>query len=73
MCGSSALWLYGGANGDLLYKDLMAHAVCSKSAAARAPVPVAGHWLTGASVGDTQILKGRSGSVSVGFPGGCGV
>ena len=46
ICGSSALWLYCGANGDLLYKDLMPHAVCFKSAAARAPVPVAGHcWL----------------------------
>ena len=38
-----------------------------RSAASRAPAPVAGHCCT--SIGDTQTLKGRSGSVSVGFPG----
>ena len=38
-----------------------------RSAASRAPAPVAGHCCN--SIGDTQTLKGRSGSVSVGTPG----
>ena len=38
-----------------------------RSAASRAPAPVAGHCCT--SIGDTQTLKGRSGSVSVESPG----
>ena len=38
-----------------------------RSAASRAPAPVAGHCCT--SIGDTQTLKGRSGSVSVGSLG----
>ena len=42
-----------------------------RSAASRAPAPVAGHCCT--SIGDTQTLKGRSGSVSVGTPGALNV
>ena len=40
-----------------------------RSAAPRAPAPCGRPLLTHTSAGDTQALKGRSGSVSVGFPG----
>ena len=40
-----------------------------RSAVPRAPAPCSRPLLTRTSVGDTQTLKGRSNSVSVGFPG----
>ena len=40
-----------------------------RSAVPRAPAPCSRPLLTRTSVGDTQTLKGRSSSVSVGFPG----
>ena len=55
VCGSWAGQLYGKANGDLLQEDLfMPHAVLPRSAAARAPVHMAGHcW----PVPPQEILK----------------
>ena len=40
-----------------------------RSAAPRAPAPCGRPLLTHTSAGDTQALKGRSGSISVGSPG----
>jgi len=42
VCGSSAQQLYGRANGDLLQEGLC-HTIRPRCAAARAPVPTAGH------------------------------
>jgi len=68
VCGSSAQWPYGGANGDLFQEDLFRTpwlpGLCSQS-----PCPRGGPLLTWASAGDTQTLKGRAGSVSCGLPG----
>ena len=57
--GSSAQWLYGGANGDLLQEGLcyMLHD------------PGLLQLLTHVSAGDTQTVQGRSASVSAGSPG----
>ena len=44
VCRSPAWWLYGGVNGDLLQEGLC-HTLCLPGAVARAPVPVADHWL----------------------------
>ena len=58
--------LYCGVNGNLPKR---AYAI-PRSAVLRAPAPVAGRLLvTCTSSGDTQTLKGRSGSYSVGSPG----
>ena len=58
-------WLYGGVNGDLLQEGLCHTQVyCTQS-----PCPCGRLLLTHTSTGDTQTLKGRSGSVSVGSPG----
>ena len=54
-------WLYGGVNGDLLQASLCHTQVCcTQSPCLCRPL------LTCTSAGDTQVLKGRSGSVSVG-------
>ena len=56
--------LYGGVNGDLLQEGLCHTQVyCTQS-----PCPCGRLLLTHTSTGDTQTLKGRSGSVSVGTP-----
>ena len=58
-------WLYGRVNGDLLEEGLCHTQVyCTQSLC-----PCSRPLLTRTSAGDTQALKGRSGSVSVGFPG----
>ena len=54
---------YGGINGDLLQESLCHTQVCCTQSPCSSPL------LTCTSVGDTQTLKGRSGSVSVGSPG----
>ena len=72
VCGASAPQLSNGANGDLFLENLYCtHAFqecCSQS-----PGPGGRPLLTYISSGDTQTLKGRSGSVSCGvtapFPG----
>ena len=56
--------LYGGVNGDLLQRGF----AIPRSAAPRVPAHVR-PLLTHTSTGDTQTLKGRSGSVSVRSPG----
>ena len=57
--------LYGGVNGNLLQEGLCHTQVdCTQSLC-----PCSRPLLTHTSAGDTQALKGRSGSVSVGFPG----
>ena len=57
--------LYGGVNGDLLQEGLCHTQVyCTQS-----PCPCGRLLLTHTSTGDTQTLKGRSGSVSIGSPG----
>ena len=57
--------LYGGVNGDLLQEGLCHTQVyCTQS-----PCSWSRPLLTRISTEDTQTLKGRSGSVSVGSPG----
>ena len=57
--------LCGGVNDDLLQEGLFYSWVyCTQS-----PCPCSRPLLTCTSTGDTQTLKGRSGSVSVGSPG----
>ena len=58
-------WLYCGVNGDLLQEGLCHTQVCCT----QSPCPCSRPLLTHTSRGDTQILKGRSGSVSMGYPG----
>ena len=58
-------WLYGGVNGDLLLEGLCHTQLCCT----QSPCPCSRPLLTCTSTGDTQTLKGRSGSVSVGSPG----
>ena len=58
-------WLYGGVNGDLLQEGLCHTQVCC----IQSPCPCGRALQTHTSSGDTQTLKGRSGSVSVGSPG----
>ena len=57
-------WFYGGVNGDLLQEGLCHTQVCCT----QSPCPCGSLLLTHTSTGDTQTLKGRSGSVSVGTP-----
>ena len=58
-------WLYGGVNGNLLQEGLSHTQVwCTQS-----PWPCGRPLLTRTSSGDTQKIKGRSGSVSVRSPG----
>ena len=60
------IWqLYGGVNGDLLQEGLCHTQVCCT----QSPCPCGRPLLTHNSAGDTQTLKGRSGSVSVRSPG----
>ena len=57
--------LYGGVNGDLLQEGLCHTQVsCTQSSCS-----CGSQLLTHTSTGDTQTLKGKSGSVSVGSPG----
>ena len=57
-------WLYGGVNGTLLQEGLChAQVYCTQS-----PCPCGRLLLTHTSAGDSQTLKGRSGSDSVGSP-----
>ena len=58
-------WLYCGVNDDLLQEGLCQTQVCCT----QSPCPCSRPLLTHTSRGDTQILKGRSGSVSMGYPG----
>ena len=58
-------WLYGGVNGNLLQEGLCHAQVCCT----QSPCPCGRPLLTCTSTGDTQTVKGRSGSVSVGSPG----
>ena len=54
-------WLSGGINGDLLQEGLCHTQVCCT----QSPCPCSRPLLIHTSTGDTQTLKGRSGSVSV--------
>ena len=56
--------LYGGVNGNLLQEGLCHTQVCCTQSPCLCGRPL----LTHTSTGDTQTLKGRSGSVSVGSP-----
>ena len=58
-------WFYGGVNGNLLHEGLCHTQVCCT----QSPCPCGRPLLTCTFTGDTQTLKGRSGSVSVGSPG----
>ena len=58
-------WLHGGVNGDLLQEGLCRTEVCCTQSSCPCSRPL----LTCTFSGDTQTLKGRSGSVSVGSPG----
>ena len=62
VCGSSSQWLCGGAKGNLLARQLMMCAMPPRSAAARTPVPMAGHCRRHSNT------QHRSDSVSVGSP-----
>ena len=57
--------LYGGVNDDLLKEGLCHTQVCCT----QNPCPCSRPLLTCMFTGDTQTLKGRAGSVSVGSPG----
>ena len=57
--------LYGGVNGDLLQEGLCHTQVCCT----QSPCPCGRPLLTRTSAGDTQTLKGWSGSVSERSPG----
>ena len=59
--------LYDGVNGDLLQEGLCHTQVCCTES----PYSCGRPMLTHTSTGDTQTLKIRSGSVSVGSPGVC--
>ena len=62
----SRFWqCYGAVNGDLLQEGLCHTQVCCT----KSPCPCCRPLPTHTSTQDTQILKSRSGSVSVGFPG----
>ena len=63
VCGSSAWQLYGGVNGDLLQE---ATCCVTQICCTQSPCPCGKPLMTRASMGDTQTLKGRSSSVSVG-------
>ena len=58
-------WLYAGVNGNLLQEGLCHTQVCCP----QNPWPCGRPLLTHTSSGDTQTLRGRSGSVSVESPG----
>ena len=58
-------WLYGGVNCSLLQEGFCHTQVCST----QSPCPCSRPLLTHTSKGDTQTLKGRSGSGSVESPG----
>ena len=68
VCGSFAEGLYGGTNGNLLQEDLC-HTLCLPCLLQPEPLSPWQSLLTCASIGDTQTLKGRCGSVSVGSLG----
>ena len=53
-------WLYGGVNGDLLQEGLHHTQVCGT----QSPCPCCRSLVTHTSAGETETLKGRSGSVS---------
>ena len=57
--------LYGGVNGNLLQESLCHTQVCCT----QIPWSCGRPLLTRTAAGDSQTLKGRSGSVSVGSPG----
>ena len=57
--------VYGGINSDILQEDLFHSQVCCTQSPCRCGRPL----LTRTSAGNTQTLKGRSGSVSMGSPG----
>ena len=60
------LWqLYGGVNGNLFQEGLCHTQVCCT----QSPCPCGRPLLFHTSTGDTQTLKGRSGSSSAGSPG----
>ena len=63
--GSSARQFYGGINGDLLHEGLCHTQDCCT----QSPCPCGRPLLTHTSTRDTQALKDRSGSVSVGSLG----
>ena len=65
VCGSSARQLSGGVPGNLLQEGLYHTQDCCT----QSPCPCGRPLMTRTSTGDTQTLKGRSGSVSVGSPG----
>ena len=58
-------WLYGGVNGDILQEGSCHTQVCCT----QSPCPCGRPLLTHTSTGNTQTLKGRSDSVSMGSPG----
>ena len=68
VCGLSGRRLYGGAKKS---SSKSAYATCctSQVCSSQSPCPCGRPLLTCAATGDTQILKGRSGSVSCGVSG----
>ena len=62
--GSSVWWLYGAANGDLLQQGLC-NMLRDPGLLQSEPLSPQQATAAGASTGDTQTLKDRSGSVSV--------
>ena len=64
----SAQQLYGGVDGDLLQEGLV-HKLCDLGSCTQSPCLCCWLLLTHTSARDTQTLKGRSGSVSLGCLG----
>ena len=63
---SVSFWqLYGGVNANLLQESLCHTQVCC----IQSPCPCGRPLVTHTSAGDTQTLKGKSGSASIGSPG----
>ena len=77
VCGSSAWWLYGGANGDVLHEGLchIIHEPCLMQSEPLPPWQATADLCVSVSTGDTQSLKSKSGSVFQGSlllsPGSC--
>ena len=68
VCWSSAQQLCGRANSNLLQEGLC-HTLCVPGSYTQSPCCCGRPLLTRASIGDTQTLKGRSGSVFLGTLG----
>ena len=59
LCGSSAWWLYGGVNGNLLQEGL-SHRLCDPGSFTQSPCPCSRPLLTHTSTGDSNTGQAQS-------------